>query len=92
MYGRVKEVAHLTPIVDRRVVSADHGWWYPERDPNKLYDTYEANINTLVPHEKHGKLGFGTHYKSMPCKVYPAEPVGTVPPSPAKRPVEMLDL
>jgi anaerobic selenocysteine-containing dehydrogenase len=84
LYGRVKQVAQLTPIVNENVVSADHGWWYPERRPEDLYDVFESNINTLIPHEKHGKLGFGTHYKSMPCKVYPAEPVAETPLSPVE--------
>ena len=91
MYGRVKQVANVSPIVDPRVVSADHGWWYPERDPNNLYDTFECNINTLIPHEQIGPLGFGCHYKSMCCKVYPAE-LEAIPPSPAHRPIETLEL
>jgi anaerobic selenocysteine-containing dehydrogenase len=84
LYGRVKQVAQLTPIVDRNVVAADHAWWYPERQAKDYYDVFESNINTLIPHEKHGKLGFGTHYKSMPCKVYPAEPVAVSPLSPVE--------
>jgi anaerobic selenocysteine-containing dehydrogenase len=84
LYGRVKQVAHLTPTVDENVVSADHAWWYPERRPEDLYDVFESNINALIPHEKHGKLGFGTHYKSMPCKVYPSELVAKTPLSPVE--------
>lgn len=84
MYGRVKQVADLTPIIKEDVVSADHGWWYPERKPDDLYDVFESNVNSLIPHEKHGKLGWGTHYKCVPCKVYPA-PIGEViPPSPTQ--------
>jgi anaerobic selenocysteine-containing dehydrogenase len=73
MFGRVKMIAHLTPIVKENVVSADHGWWLPEKDPENLYDVFEVNVGSLIPHEVNGPLGFGTHYKSMPCKVYPAE-------------------
>lgn len=70
-FGRIKQVAHITPTVKEDVVSADHGWWYPERDPKKLYDTFESNVCSLIPHEMNGPLGVGTLYKSMPCKVYP---------------------
>lgn len=35
-WGKAKVVAHVTPIVKENVVSVDHGWWYPERDPEKL--------------------------------------------------------
>ena len=71
--GRAKLAAHLTPIVKEGVVSCDHGWWLPESDPENLFDVFEVNVNQLVPHEENGPLGFGTHYKSMPCKVYRAE-------------------
>lgn len=72
-FGRVKMVAHLTPIVKEGVVSADHGWWLPETDPEALYEVFDHNVGTLIPHEVNGPLGFGTHYKSMPCKVYLAD-------------------
>lgn len=71
--GRAKFKAKVTPIVKEGVVSAEHGWWYPERNPNDLYDVFESNACNLVPHEQHGKLGFGTHYKCMPCTLYPVE-------------------
>lgn len=29
--GRAKRTIKITPIVDPRVVSCDHGWWLPER-------------------------------------------------------------
>ncbi len=71
--GSAKLKAETTPIVKENVVSADHGWWLPESDPEKLFGCLEYNINALIPHEENGPLGFGTHYKSMPCKVSPAD-------------------
>ena len=56
-----------------RGLSLIHIWWLPESDPENLFDVFEVNVNQLVPHEENGPLGFGTHYKSMPCKVYRAE-------------------
>ena len=75
MYGRVKQVANVSPIVDPRVVSADHGWWYPEQsgeEPN-LFGNWKSNINVTMPHKVNGKLGFGDCFKNMICKVYPGE-------------------
>jgi len=75
MFGKCKMRAKITPIVDPRVVQADHGWWFPEKkaDEPDLYGVWEANINTLVPHKLIGKLGFGAPFKCMICKVYKAE-------------------
>ena len=68
--GRAKRTIKITPIVDPRVVSCDHGWWLPERDPENLYDVFDVNINNLVP-MKCGKSGFGANYKNTICKMYP---------------------
>lgn len=80
--GRCRQIAEVTPIIDPRVVSADHGWWFPERDREDMFGVFDSNVNLLIPHEKHGKLGFGTHYKCMPCKVYPVDPGEPLPKSP----------
>jgi len=72
-WGKAKMFAELTPIVKENVVSADHGWWYPEKDPEDLYDVWGPSINSLIPNKENGKLGFGTHFKSMPCRIYPAK-------------------
>lgn len=67
--GRAKRTIKITLIVDPRVVSCDHGWWLPERDPENLYDVFDVNINNLVP-MKCGKSGFGANYKTSICKIY----------------------
>ena len=77
--GRTRMFAHVTPWVKENVVSCDHGWWLPESDPEKLFDCMTYNINNLIPHEVNGPLGFGTHYKCMPCQVYLDE--NQLPPS-----------
>lgn len=71
-FGRAKEKAHITPIIDPRVVNTAHGWWFPEEDgeePN-LFGVWKANINNLIPHKAIGVLGFGAPYKGILCKVY----------------------
>ena len=70
--GRAKRKAKLTPIMDRRLVSCDHGWWFPEGDPEKFYDVFDLNINNTLPWIP-GKSGFGSNYKSSICKIYKVE-------------------
>ena len=71
-WGKAKLVAEVTPIVKEYVISADHGWWYPEGDPETLYGVRDSNVSNMIPHEEVGPLGFGTHYKCMPAKMYKA--------------------
>lgn len=68
--GRAKRIAEVTPAVDPRVVSTDHGWWHPEGDPENLYDVRELNINNLLEWDP-GKSGVGANYKCILCKIYP---------------------
>jgi anaerobic selenocysteine-containing dehydrogenase len=70
--GRCVERAQITPIVDPRVVHAQHGWWYPEQEgeaPN-LFGVWKSSLNSLVPHRAIGRLGFGAPYKNVMCKIY----------------------
>ncbi len=69
-WGRVKQVADLTPIVKENVVACDHGWWYPERKKENCFDIWETSFNQLMPHRVLGKTGFGAPYKCLPCKIY----------------------
>lgn len=70
--GRAKSRVKFTPCLDPRTISADHGWWLPEADPENLYDALEVNINNLVPYEC-GKSGFGSNYKTTLCRIYKCE-------------------
>ncbi|MBO4364757.1 MAG: molybdopterin-dependent oxidoreductase, partial [Eggerthellaceae bacterium] len=73
-HGRFKQRAKLTPVVDYRVVAADHGWWFPEKEAAEptLYGAYESNPNVLMPWGC-GKSGFGSNVKSTLCKIYKVE-------------------
>ncbi len=70
--ARAKRVVEITPIIDPRVVSTDHGWWHPEGDPKKLYDVMDLNINKLMPWGC-GPSGIGANYKSLLCRIYKVE-------------------
>ncbi|MBN1538334.1 MAG: molybdopterin-dependent oxidoreductase [Anaerolineales bacterium] len=69
--GRCRQKVKLTLGLDPRVVSADHGWWYPEKlaEEPSLYGLWDVAINQLVPFLP-GRSGFGGNYKSLLCKIY----------------------
>ena len=85
--GRCREVAKVTLIVDPRVVQADHGWWFPEADPEDqgegCFATYARNINVCLPSEC-GDTGFGNQSKCYLCKVYKCTPEEIPLPEPAQ--------
>ena len=70
--GKAIEKAHVTPIIDPRVIHAQHGWWFPEQDPEapNLSGVWKSNINSLVPHRAIGRIGFGAPFKNVLCKIY----------------------
>jgi anaerobic selenocysteine-containing dehydrogenase len=70
-FGKARQKAHLTIVVDPRVVHCRHGWWYPEQDgeePN-LFGVWKSNVNTMIPHFDIGQLGFGAGFKSTFCSI-----------------------
>lgn len=76
-YGRCRQCAKLTPTIDPRVVSAGHGWWFPEKpgpEPS-LFGVLDVNINQLMPTGEFGPSGWCAPYKSNICKVYKATEV-----------------
>ncbi|NTU89781.1 MAG: dehydrogenase, partial [Actinobacteria bacterium] len=73
-WGTAKEIARVIPTVRPDVISAAHGWWYPEEaaaEPS-LFGVWKSTVNSLVPHKEIGKMGFGAPYKALCCKVYKA--------------------
>ncbi len=71
-FGRAIEKALITEIIKPGIIHAQHGWWYPEQDgeePN-LFGVWKSTINSLIPHKAIGKLGFGSPYKNVMCKIY----------------------
>ena len=73
-HGKAIEVAHVTDTIMKGVVSAEHGWWFPERDKEEpsLYGVWESNINCLTVQGDFGPSGYGSSYKTQLCRVYPA--------------------
>ncbi len=74
-FGSCKLKAKVSPIVDRNTLHAQHGWWFPEDDPDEpnLYGTFRSQINNLVPNFHFGKLGFGAPFKCMVAAIKPLD-------------------
>ncbi len=72
--GRVKQRARLTTGIDPRVVSAQHGWWFPEiTTPD--HGWRESNINILTDNDPAGydaAMG-ATNLRVLLCRISPAE-------------------
>ncbi len=73
--GKIKQRAKLTSRIPRKMIEAQHGWWYPEEiaeDP-VLYRAFEINVNVLTPDDDEycdpatGSITFGP----LLCRVYP---------------------
>lgn len=72
--GRARMKVEISLAIREDVVSADSGWWYPERDASdgSLYGTFESNINVLIE-MKSGITGFGSCMNSERCRIYPTD-------------------
>jgi thiosulfate reductase/polysulfide reductase chain A len=67
--GKIKQRARLTDGIHPGVVSAQHGWWFPEQDPPE-YGFQESNVNLLT-----GAMPYDPHtgsesWRSFLCKLY----------------------
>ena len=70
--GRVRQRAKFFAGMDPRIVSAEHGWWFPEKeDLGHGWD--ESNINMLTDNAyKACDLAMGaTHVRTLLCRIYP---------------------
>jgi anaerobic selenocysteine-containing dehydrogenase len=72
--GRIKQRARLNKGIDRRVIVAEHGWWFPEvRDPGHGWDI--ANVNLLTDNDPAGfdpAMG-STNLRVLLCTISPCE-------------------
>jgi anaerobic selenocysteine-containing dehydrogenase len=74
-YGRCRQRAKLTEGIDPRVVSAQHGWWFPEKEGPEpsLFGAWDSNINLLLPSGWTGRSGLGYPFKSQMCRIRRAD-------------------
>jgi anaerobic selenocysteine-containing dehydrogenase len=79
--GKMRQVARYCEVIDPRVISTEHGWWFPETEaaePN-LFGVFNSNPNNLIPMCENGESGYGAPIKCGMAKVYPCTPENTRP-------------
>jgi anaerobic selenocysteine-containing dehydrogenase len=69
--GRIKQRAKLTDGIHPKVVHAQHGWWFPEKDPPE-YGFTESNVNVLAADMPCDPHTGSESMRSFLCKVYKA--------------------
>ena len=68
-YGSCRQKAKVDIRIKEGVVSADHGWWFPERRrEDGFFGTFESNVNNCIP-MRPGSTGLGCSYKSVLCLI-----------------------
>ena len=79
--GKMKQKARLNPSIDPRVVSTEHGWWFPEQRPEEpyLFGVFDSNPNNLIPQCENGTNGYGAPIKCGMCTVYKVTPENDTP-------------
>ena len=48
--GRIKQRASISTVVDPRVISVQHDWWFPEKEEAEpsLFGLWESNVNAIL--------------------------------------------
>lgn len=74
--GKCKQIARFNVGLDKRVVRAEHGWWFPEKEGSEptLFGVFDSNCNNLTTMGVFGPTHYGAPYKSTICKVYKVTP------------------
>ncbi len=67
--GKIRLKARLTDGIQPAVVSAPHGWWFPEKGPPE-YGFKESNVNLLTAGMAHDPHTGSESWRSFLCKVY----------------------
>ncbi|MBW1919322.1 MAG: molybdopterin-dependent oxidoreductase [Deltaproteobacteria bacterium] len=72
--GRIKQRAKLFDGIDPRIVTAEHGWWFPEiKDPEHGWDISNANILTDNAFETCDPNMGSTNLRACLCRISPCE-------------------
>jgi anaerobic selenocysteine-containing dehydrogenase len=67
--GRIKQRASLTDGIARGVISVQHGWWFPEKEPWE-YGFTESNCNMLTHGMPRDPQTGSEPWRSFLCKIY----------------------
>ena len=77
--GKIRQRAKLFEGMDPRVVSAEHGWWFPEKKgPGYGWDESNINILTDNAYDTCDPAMGATNVRTLLCRIYP-EPEGDGP-------------
>ena len=72
--GRVRQKCKYFDGIDPRVVSAQHGWWFPELPGEEpwLHGVWESNINVCTSDDPEhcNDISGGWPLRTLMCKVY----------------------
>ncbi|UWG96193.1 molybdopterin-dependent oxidoreductase [Dehalobacter sp. DCM] len=70
--GRFRQIARFDITLDPRVIRAEHGWWFPEKEAAEptLFGVFDSNPNNVIPQFEYGPTGYGAPVKSLIAKVY----------------------
>lgn len=69
--GRIKQRAALNPNIDKRIVLAAFGWWFPEKPVSELYRWDESNLNILTPSTPPWDPAVGAvPLRGVPCHIF----------------------
>jgi anaerobic selenocysteine-containing dehydrogenase len=72
--GRAKQKAKLNDGIDRAVVVAEHGWWYPEiKNTSHGWDVSNINLLTDNSHESMDPVMGATNLRVLLCNIYRCE-------------------
>jgi anaerobic selenocysteine-containing dehydrogenase len=69
--GRIRQKARLTSGIDPRVISAQHGWWFPE-EQGPEYGVWKSNVNVLTNNQAPFDPAMGTYQlRALLCRIAP---------------------
>ena len=67
--GAIRMRARVTDDIHTRVVSVEHGWWFPEK-PGPEFGVFESNANVLTNNKPPYDPAFGSYQlRGLLCKV-----------------------
>jgi len=67
--GKIKQRVRLTNGIHPSVVSTQHGWWFPEKEPWE-YGFTESNVNMITPSEPCDPHTGSMCWKAFLCRIY----------------------
>jgi anaerobic selenocysteine-containing dehydrogenase len=70
--GKIRQRATLYDGMDPNIISAEHGWWFPEnKDPDHGWRESNVNILTDNTFENCDPAMGATHVRTLLCRIYP---------------------